>query len=174
MKNANVFLAFIFFILLIYPVSIYSYNKSKKIDLSNEPIFITQFSYKLIDEKGEEIYIKGKNLIKYPERQLVEKPQGYYINKNKKIDFRADLATNYLPNKQIELEKNILISENNNYIETNKIIFNQISNTVYAPEYIKINFDSSIIEGRDLVYDLNSKKITLKNTRGRIWLSKIK
>lgn len=174
MKNANVFLVFIFLILLIYPVSIYSYNTSKKVDLSSEPVFLSNFSYKVIDE-NREVFIKGDSLTKYHDKQIIEKPQGYYINnQNKKIDFKADVVTNYLTEEKVELQKNILISENNNSIETNKIIFNQKTNTIYAPDSIKIFFDNSLIEGRDLIYDLNSKKIILKNTRGKLWLSKIK
>ncbi len=175
MKNANVFLAFILLILLLYPISIYSYNTSKKIDLSKEPVYITNFSYTIIENKGDEIYLEGDNLTKSQDQQVIEKLRGYYIdNRNKRIDFKADLVTNYQTENKIELEKNILVAESNNYLETNKIIFNQKSNTIFGPENIKMVFDNSLIEGRDLVYDLSNRKITLKKIRGKLWLSKLK
>lgn len=172
MKNANIFFTFIFSILLIYPVSIYSYNKSKKIDLSTVPVYVYNFSYKIIDEK-EEIFIKGDSLLKQLDKHIVQKPQGYYVSKDKRVEFRADLATNHLIEDKIELNNSIKIAEKNNQIETDRIIFVRNNGTIYAPEHIKIIFDSSILEGRDLIYDLNSKKIILKNIRGKLWLSKI-
>jgi LPS export ABC transporter protein LptC len=173
MKNANVFLLFVLIVLLIYPVSIFSYNKSKKIDIPNEPVLINNFSYKIIDNKGEEILIEGTNLTKYSDKQVIENPKGYFINsKNKKINFKADMATNSLLDELIELRNNIEISENNNFLKTELIIFDRKSNTLFAPNYIKIFFNNSFIEGNELTYNMEDKKITLKNTRGKLWLSK--
>ncbi len=175
MKNANIFLVYILLTFLLYPISIYSYNSSKEIDLSLEPVYITNFSYMIINDGGEEIYLEGKGLTKSVDQHIIRNLQGYYQNnKNKKIDFKADLLTNYQKENRVELQNNISISENSNILETNKIIFNQKSNTIFAPDNIKMHLHRSIIEGRDLVYDLSSKKITLKKIRGKLWLSELK
>lgn len=174
MKNANVFGIFILLIFAIYPISIFSYNKSKKFDLSNEPIIITGFSYKIIEKDGSELFMNGNKIEKTLETQIFEKINGYFIDKNKhKYDFVAETGVNNTRENIFVLEKNIRINENSNFLETNKLIFDKSSKLIKSPEKIKVVFNNNIIEGNDLVYNMETKNIKLKNVRGKLWLSKI-
>ncbi|MCX7770036.1 MAG: LPS export ABC transporter periplasmic protein LptC [Proteobacteria bacterium] len=174
MKNANVFIAFILIIFLIYPISVYSYNKSKQNNLAYFPVIINGFSYKIISDNGDEIFFEGDSLIKQIDKITIENPKGYHINKeNRKISFMANTAISSSADESIELTDNIKISQNNTYIEAKRIIYNRKQKKLFSPDRIRINFNDSLIEGIDLVYDLEEKRAVLKNIRGRLWLSNI-
>jgi len=173
MKNAILFLIFICFVVSIYPISVYFYKSFKKLILNNEPIVIQDFIYRIKEKNGNELFVSGKILEKNKLKQVVTNIEGYYITEHKRYDFTADSGIGDYINNQFILDKNVIIKDSNNYILTDKIIYYKDLKTIKALKNIKIIHDAVQMEGKELVYNLNSKTFVLKNARGRIWLSKI-
>jgi len=174
MKNAIGFLLFICFVVSIYPISIYSYKSSKKLQLDTEPIVIQDFIYRIKEKNGNELFFTGKMLEKNKERQVVSNIEGFYMTEHKKYDFSAESGVGDTINNQFILDKNVIFKDNDNYILTDRLIYYKNLKTIKAPQNIKIIYDAVQLEGRDFVYNLATKTFILKNARGRIWLSKIK
>lgn len=175
MKNANYFFYYFLILIFIYFASIFHYSNRKPLNLQEEPIIVSNFNYEEFSSTGEQLFLKGEKLKRTINESTFNFIDGYYKQKkdDEEIYFRGEKA-HFQHKNSFKLEKNVHITKNNSSFQTDNVIYDFKTTRFFAPDSVKIIFDNTILSGRNLVYDLKSKKLTIQNIKGKLWLSNLK
>lgn len=170
MKNAFIFLSFVFSIFIFYLISYFRPEKSAYLEKSDlESAVVKEFSYSTKTAKDDLIFIQGANLV-ISDVTKVDAPTGYvkFKDSNDKIFFSSKNAELYEKSK-LFLKGSAKLKYDSSSISSNIIKFDSVKKEISSDLLTILESPLAKFEGVSFLYDVDSKRFILNKPRGKVW-----